>query len=53
VNRRQNRKSWERRGEKLDYHHEKLDEKLDYRDNQAFHDLIINSSDNQTFFFRP
>jgi hypothetical protein len=32
----QNWRSWERRGEKLDY------------DNQAFHTLIINPFDNQT-----
>jgi hypothetical protein len=38
VNRRENRKTWERRGENLDYL---------IRDNQAFHGLIIKPFDNQ------
>jgi hypothetical protein len=36
VNRREDWKTWERRGENLDY------------DNQAFHGLIIKAFDNQT-----
>ena len=39
VNRRENWKTWERRGENLDYHGS---------DNQAFHGLIIKPFDNQT-----